>query len=140
MSVEDHGHTCYTDTEGDLAGRPQKSATAENDSGVESAQVHALRDFIDSLNIVCGFVECNGYDPEMLRLVFIPGNMTTRSATYRTRQSRIEDYSSDCVSNKMFKVYVTKCSALDFCHFRYFSGNPCTRLVRTFFVVLQASN
>lgn len=74
---------------------------AKNDSGVKSATGLALGDVIG--NIVCSFIECNSSNPGMLRLVFMLENMTTSAATYRTRQSHIEVYtSSDCVSHKLF--------------------------------------
>lgn len=86
------------DIEGDLADRAQESVTAENDSDAESTQAPAPGDIIESLNIVCGFMECNGGNPKMLHLVFMLENVTMGTASIEHSNAHFKD----CISNKMF--------------------------------------
>lgn len=66
--------------------------TAEIDDNDEPPRAPAVGEVIQSLNVVRSFVECNGGDSEMLRLVSLLKNMTVGAANYRTRQSHIDDY------------------------------------------------
>lgn len=62
-----------------ISDRAQESATAENDSDNEPAQVAALGDVIGFLSVVRS-------------LVGMPENVTTSTARNRIQQSHIEDY------------------------------------------------
>lgn len=62
-----------------ISDRAQESATAENDSDNEPAQVAALGDVIGFLSVVRS-------------LVGMPENVTTSAARNRIQQTHIEDY------------------------------------------------
>lgn len=62
-----------------ISDRAQESATAENDSDNQPAQVAALGDVIGFLSVVRS-------------LVGMPENVTTSTARNRIQQSHIEDY------------------------------------------------
>lgn len=62
-----------------ISDRAQESATAENDSDNQPAQVAALGDVIGFLSVVRS-------------LVGMPENVTTSAARNRIQQSHIEDY------------------------------------------------
>lgn len=86
------------DIEGDLADRAQEGVTAENDSDGQSTQAPAPGDIIESLNMVCGFIECNGGNSKMLHLVFMLENVTMDTANIEHGNAHFKD----CVSDKMF--------------------------------------
>ncbi|CAN7994845.1 unnamed protein product [Ixodes pacificus] len=92
LNMEENEQTCYADLEREIT----DSVTAEIDDDDEPPWAPALGEVIQSLNVVRSFVECNGGDSEMLRLVSPLENMTFGAANYRTRQSHIDDYFGRC--------------------------------------------
>lgn len=92
-NVECTVQTCYADIDSEIAARSTDSAS-NVDSDDEPSRAPPLADVIDALSVVRSFVECNGGEAEMLRLIDRLENMTFSAGNYRTRQSRMEEFFS----------------------------------------------
>lgn len=93
-NIESTVPTCYTDLDSEIAARTTDSATNAEDSDDEPARVPPLAEVINALCVARSFVECNGGEAEMLRLVDRLENMTFSATNYRKRQPRIEEFIS----------------------------------------------